>query len=145
MIATLRRAKDDDLPSIISLWLNNIDTSVTPWNITYVFRSYNRYFYVLERERIIGFVAGTVKSKGHGHISGIAVDKEYRGMGFGKKILRAAEDGFKQDGFEKVTLETRIGDAYARKFYESQGYKEIYVMKSYYHDGEDAVEYEKNL
>jgi ribosomal-protein-alanine N-acetyltransferase len=142
----VRRATDDDLKAIITLWRDNILTSNTPEDIARAYRKNRKYFFVAENDgKILGFVAGTVKSRMRGHISGIAVTPENRGKGIGKGLLGAVENAFTADGFEKVTLEVRPSNVEATNFYEGREYRRMHIVRGYYFDGEDAVNYEKLL
>jgi len=143
----IRRAKDADLPQVVRVWLTNIKTANTASDIAFLFNQFKRYFFVAEDSedgKIVGFVGGSVRS-GHGHISGIAVDKEFRNKGVGGRLLAAAEDEFRRAGFDRVTLEVRVSNENAIRFYENRGYRRLYTIKGYYADGEDAYFYEKLL
>lgn len=161
----IRKAADEDLQEVVRVWRKNIKTINTTSDIADLFHSFKKYFFVAvytdedtstntgtnkekerfdDRERVIGFVGGAIRS-GHGHISGIAVDKGYRTKGIGKTLLRTVEHDFLANGHEKVTLEVRKSNRDAIRFYEQQGYKQLYIVKRYYADGEDAIVYEKKL
>lgn len=165
----IRKAVDADLQEIVRVWKKNIKTINTASDIANLFGSFKKYFLVAvytdaaadtdtdtntdtnkEKEsfddsgRVIGFVGGAIRS-GHGHISGIAVDKEYRMKGIGKSLLRTVEHDFLANGLEEVTLEVRKSNRDAISFYEKQGYKRPYIVKRYYADGEDAIVYEKRI
>ncbi len=146
----IRRASEKDLAEIIRIWKRNIKTINTPADISHIFFLYQKYFLVAEIDGkgIVGFVGGSVRGwdgKKRGHISGIAVDREYRGMGIGSKLIKAVEEYFRRDAFDRVTLEVRISNRTAIDFYEWHGYRKIYVVRGYYADGEDAFIYEKKL
>ena len=146
----LRKAVESDLQEIIRIWKQNIKTINTAADIADFFYSSKNYFFVavsrLKRteERIIGFVGGAIRG-GHGHISGIGVDKEYRRQKVGERLLKALEHEFLKDSFKSVTLEVRVSNRGAIRFYEAQGYKPVYTVKSYYADGEDALVQEKKI
>ncbi|MHC1611278.1 MAG: GNAT family N-acetyltransferase [Candidatus Methanospirareceae archaeon] len=149
----IRKAVESDLQEIIRLWKQNIKTINTPSDIADFFHQSPNYFFVAvctsgtskkTDEKLIGFVGGAIRS-GHGHISGIAVDKEYRNRRVGEKLIKAVERKFIDDAFETVTLEVRRSNRVAMRFYEKQGYKPSYIVKGYYADGEDAVVYAKRI
>jgi len=94
--------------------------------------------------KVIGFVGGAIR-RGHGHISGLAVDKGYRMEGIGKRLLKIVDHEFLTSRFDKVTLEVRKSNWGAIRFYKKQGYKRAYLIKGYYADGEDAIVYEKKI
>ncbi|WP_277302380.1 GNAT family N-acetyltransferase [Veillonella caviae] len=53
------------------------------------------------------------------HIGRMAVRKLYRGQGLGAKIMLAAENGIRRDGFRSCSLSAQVQ---ARPFYETLGY-----------------------
>jgi len=161
----IRKAADADLQEIIKIWKRNIKTINTASDIADLFYSFKNYFLVAVysdsadtnaadtpsakrnfngKNKVLGFVGGTIRN-GHGHISGIAVDKEYRMKEVGKNLLRTVERKFLADNFDRVTLEVRKSNRGAISFYEKQGYKQLYIIKGYYADGEDAIVYEKRI
>ncbi|MBA7516322.1 hypothetical protein ES705_08369 [subsurface metagenome] len=154
----IRKAIETDLSDIVNVWKRNIKTINTASDIADLFHSFEKYFFVAVytdtadtkrfedkgKEKVIGFVGGTIRS-GQGHISGIAVDKEYRMKGVGKLLLKVVSAEFLADGLDIVTLEARKSDTGAIRFYEKQGYKRLYIAKKYYADGEDAIVHEKKI
>ena len=56
---------------------------------------------------------------GDAHIGRMAVRKLYRGQNLGSKIIHAAENGIRRDGFKTCSLSAQVQ---ARPFYESLGY-----------------------
>ena len=158
----IRKAVVTDLQDIIRLWKRNIRTINTASDIADLFHPFKKYYLVAVytdadagtanngmfegrgRERVIGFVGGAIRS-GHGHISGIAMDREYRMNGIGKLLLKMVGAEFLADGFEQITLEVRKSNRNAIRFYKKNGYKKSYDIKGYYADGEDAIVYEKKI
>jgi len=145
----IRKAVESDLLEIIRLWKRNIKTINTASDIAELFYSFENYFFVAvslasAEHRLIGFVGGAIREE-HGHISGIAVDKEYRRSGVGKGLIKALEHEFLTDAFETITLEVRKSNWDAIRFYETQGYKRLYTVRGYYADGEDAFMYVKEI
>jgi ribosomal-protein-alanine N-acetyltransferase len=149
----LRKAVESDLQEIIRLWKQNIKTINTASDIADFFHQSPNYFFVAVStsatskstdEKLIGFVGGAIRG-GRGHISGIAVDKEYRNRKVGEKLINALERKFIDGAFETVTLEVRRSNWDAIRFYEKQGYKPSYIVKGYYADGEDALVYAKKI
>ena len=58
--------------------------------------------------------------EGDAHIGRMAVRKLYRGQHLGTKIMMAAENGIRRDGFKTCSLSAQVQ---AKAFYESLGYK----------------------
>ncbi|HDS45735.1 MAG TPA: N-acetyltransferase [Methanomicrobia archaeon] len=146
----LRKAERSDLNSVIRLWKRNIKTVNTAADIAEFFDAAEYYFYVAVapgsngKENLIGFIGGAIRG-GHGHISGIAVDKPYRRRGVGKELMTALELAFLNESFTIITLEVRVSNTGAIRFYEKQGYRMVYTVKGYYADGEDAFVCKKKL
>jgi ribosomal-protein-alanine N-acetyltransferase len=142
----IRSVDERDLISITRIWKENIETNNTFLDIAFAFSMNKRYWFVsVEDKRIVGFVAGTVKNRARGHVSGIAVIEGYRRKGIGKRLIETVENAFVLDSFQKVTLEVRKNNFGAQKFYERQGYAKTYTTRGYYPDGEDAINYEKTM
>jgi putative acetyltransferase len=72
------------------------------------------------------------------------VDPGYRGLGIGRRLLAALEEGARQAGFAKIWLETGTRQPEAMGLYESAGYQRIprYGM---YRDDPRSVCFEKVL
>ena len=150
---SLRKAVESDLEAIIWLWKQNIKTVNTASDIADLFHPFAQYYFVAvsalttadePEETLIGFVGGAVRA-GHGHISGIAVNPEHRRRKVGEALIKVVEHEFRTAAFDTVTLEVRVSNRDAIRFYERQGYQLAYTVKRYYADGEDAFVYAKKI
>lgn len=75
-----------------------------------------------------------------GHITNIAVKKEFRSMKVGSHILEALANLCKERNVTSMTLEVRKSNISAQKLYEKYGFKEVGLRKAYYSDNnEDAI------
>jgi len=75
-----------------------------------------------------------------GHITNIAVDKRYRGLGIGKKIIEGLIDLCKNNGITSMTLEVRKSNFVAQNLYRKYGFVEAGIRPNYYaDDNEDAI------
>lgn len=80
-------------------------------------------------DRIIGF--STVRRDGY--ILFLAVEQDYRGEGFGKRLVAsAAED------YDSVSCHARTTNTDAIRFYKHLGFTVQRRIESYYEDGGDA-------
>lgn len=70
----------------------------------------------------------------------IATLKEYRGHGYGAKVIKALEAYAKDKGFQKLRIHSELT---AKTFYESIGYQP--VGEVYQEDGEPCQTLEKNI
>lgn len=61
-------------------------------------------------------------SKNEFYISNVAVDKNHRGMGYGKKLMLYAEKLAHENGFSKITLDVENTNTAAIDLYKRIGY-----------------------
>lgn len=61
------------------------------------------------------------------HISLLAINKEYRGKGYGTELLKKAEDFASVSGTKLITINTQ--DYQAKTFYEQYGYQVFGQLK----------------
>lgn len=77
---------------------------------------------------------------GEGEVQRIAVRKDCRGRGYGRKLMEVMAGEAREASAFDITLEVRASNIPARKLYESFGFREEAVRKSYYQNPvEDAV------
>lgn len=75
-----------------------------------------------------------------GHITNIAVKKEFRDMKVGSHLLKALIELSKERNITSMTLEVRESNIAAQRLYEKYGFKEVGLRKAYYSDNnEDAM------
>ncbi len=77
------------------------------------------------------------------YLSDLLVEKKYRKLGYGKKLLELLEEKLKPLGIEYVWTWTAGYEAPA--FYLSQGYKEFTSFENYYPSGHSRVGFIKKL
>lgn len=75
-----------------------------------------------------------------GHITNIAVHKDYRGLGVSKKIIEGLINVCSQRNIRAMTLEVRKTNEVAKNLYKQYGFKEYGIRPKYYADNnEDAI------
>jgi len=80
-------------------------------------------------DRLIGFAA----VRRDGYILFLAVSREYRGEGFGKRLVASVADDY-----TTVTCHARTTNREALQFYRHLGFEVTRRIDSYYEDGGDA-------
>ena len=95
-------------------------------------------------EEKLAYVCGTLLFE-DAELPRIAVRAEYRGKGFGGKLLDAFIEEVKTRGGERIFLEVRTSNESALGLYQSRGFETLRVRKKYYSNGEDAFEMRKTL
>lgn len=73
----------------------------------------------------------------------ILVDREFRGQGLAKKILKETFSVLSLKGVHRVILEVSSANSDALALYRKIGFEVIAMRKKYYRNGEDAVIMEK--
>lgn len=74
----------------------------------------------LEKKKIVGCVVFCPETDNKGHLYQMAVSEEYRGQGFGRKLLAKLEQFLQKKGFLDVYLYTREDSL---GFYERVGFR----------------------
>ena len=118
-------------------------TFPTPWSRDAFASEMNnvaaRYLVAEKDGRVIGF-AGAWIILDESHITNIAVYKEERGQGIGRKLTEGLMQYLSNLGAAYATLEVRKSNEVAQKLYKSLGFIKLGVRKRYYEDnGEDAL------
>lgn len=115
----------------------------TPWSKEALKKEIKNKFarYVVAKidGKIIGY-GGLWLIIDEGHITNIAVLKEFRKKDVGSHILEALIEICKKRNISSMTLEVRVSNRSARKLYEKYGFQEVGIRPKYYSDNnEDAL------
>lgn len=112
-----------------------LKTFSSPWSegaLKTELSNQNSYFIVAkECEKVIGYV-GLYNIVGEGYITNIAVLKEYRGRHVGSKLMDKVLKFAKSNNLEFISLEVRVSNEVAIKFYEKYGFKKEGIRKNFY-------------
>ncbi len=93
----------------------------------------------------VGFLLGVMQVEGEGRILMFAVDRTLRGRGVGTLLMNAFLERCRQRGFRRVTLEVRVSNATAIRFYTDFRYWVTDLLRAYYSDGEDGYQMAREL
>ena len=97
-------------------------------------------FLVAEKEGyVIGYVMFWIKYENQGHIISIAVDKNYRRMKAGSRLLSKAIAILSLLPIRTIFLEVRESNSGAVEFYKNFGFKIDRVVPGYYDNDEGAI------
>jgi [ribosomal protein S18]-alanine N-acetyltransferase len=73
------------------------------------------------------------------HVNKIATSRELWGQGLARWMMARSFDFAHSRGIRLMTLEVRVGNVRAIRFYDAHGFDRVYTRKAYYQDGEDAL------
>ena len=88
---------------------------------------------------VIGYVIFWIKYEKQGHIISIAVDKNYRRLGAGTKLLAKSIGILSLLNLDKICLEVKQTNSEAVEFYKTFDFKINRVVPGYYEDGVGAI------
>ena len=87
---------------------------------------------------VVGYIMFWLKYENPGHIISLAVDKNYRRMGYATQLLARAI-GVLFLITDTIYLEVRASNTGALDFYKQFHFKQDRIVPNYYESGEDAV------
>ncbi|HEX5759013.1 MAG TPA: GNAT family N-acetyltransferase [Thermoanaerobaculia bacterium] len=91
-----------------------------------------------EAGEVVGFVLACLARRGLAHLVTLDVAPERQRGGLGGRLLAAAEEMLWAAGARAIELETPVGEAGARAFYERHGYRVLRRLPRYYRRALDA-------
>ncbi|NLK44430.1 MAG: ribosomal protein S18-alanine N-acetyltransferase [Tissierellia bacterium] len=141
MEIALRRMDKDDLDRIMEI---EVESFTTPWPkesfiLEITKNQLARYIVAVIDGLVVGY-GGIWLIIDEGHITNIAVAKNYRGLGVGKKLIEGLIELCEDSGITAMTLEVRKSNVIAQKLYKTYGFVESGIRPNYYaDDNEDAI------
>ena len=99
-----------------------------------------RYFVLISDNEVIGY-AGLWHIIDEGHITNIAIKKDFQGKGFSNLLMDELIKYKSENKLSFLTLEVRESNVKARNLYEKFDFKEIGRRQNYYENNETAILY----
>ena len=136
----IRRMKVEDVDGVAAV---EAATFPTPWSrdaFASEMKNVAARYLVAEKDgKLIGY-AGAWIILDESHITNIAVLKDERGQGIGRRLTEGLMQYLSNLGAAYATLEVRKSNEVAQNLYKSLGFIKLGVRKRYYEDnGEDAL------
>ncbi len=98
------------------------------------------HYIILEIDEIIVGYGGVWYIVDEGHITNVAIHKDYRKQGLGKELVKGMIEKAKKSNISHMTLEVRKSNIPAITLYERMGFLVAGVRPKYYTDNnEDAL------
>jgi ribosomal protein S18 acetylase RimI-like enzyme len=93
----------------------------------------------------VGFLLGVNQVEGEARILMFAVERRQRMQGVGTLLMTTFLDRCRARGFRRVTLEVRVSNATAIRFYSHYQFSVVDLLRSYYSDGENGYQMARDL
>ena len=143
----IREMEEKDLDRIMEV---EKSAFTTPWSrdsfLLEITKNQLAKYFIAEVEGIPVAYGGIWLILDEGHITNIAVDKDYKRLGIGEKILEALIDICKEFEIIAMTLEVRADNEPAKNLYKKYGFLEYGIRPNYYaDDNQDAIVMWKKL
>lgn len=102
------------------------------------------YFVAKQDSQIVGYI-GVWNICGGADIIDVAVHKDFRRQGIGKRLLEKMIEECQRQGIFEINLEVRVSNLAAAALYEKMGFARVGLRKKYYDNSEDAILMQKKL
>jgi [ribosomal protein S18]-alanine N-acetyltransferase len=93
----------------------------------------------------VGFLLGVSQVEREARILMFAVDRGHRTVGVGTLLMTAFLERCRARGYHRVTLEVRVSNATAIRFYTRFSYSVLDLLRAYYSDGENGYQMAREL
>ena len=93
----------------------------------------------------VGFLLGVSQIENEVRVLMFAVDRHHRTRGVGTLLMTTFLDRSRGRGFRRVTLEVRVSNARAIRFYTRYRFSVIDLLRAYYSDGENGYQMARDL
>ena len=122
------------------------DCFSSPWSekaLSEELNNENSHFLVAYSDKVLGYI-GVQEVCGEAYITNVAVFNEYRKLGIGRKLLKAAADNAESRNCDFITLEVRESNKTAISLYESENFEIAGIRKNFYsYPTENGIIYTK--
>lgn len=141
MDLSIRGIEEADIDQIVEI---EKECFPTPWSreafLTEIHENKLARYLVAELDGKVAAYGGMWLILNEGHITNIAVKKEYRGLGIGNRIVESLIYYCASKNIQSMTLEVRKSNIVAQNLYKKYGFVESGVRPRYYSDNnEDAL------
>lgn len=135
----MRCFQPTDLPRVYELACTSLSENYNPTLFIDLYSYWPEGFQVAEEDGTIsGFIFGILLSRIDARILMLAVDERLRARGLGTILYREFNRQCAIKGMRTISLEVRVSNAGAIKFYEKMGFQITGRVEKYYSNGEDA-------
>lgn len=144
---TLREFRESDLPFVGAIVAEALHEHYDPSLYTSLSNEWPRGFLVAadSTDAPAGFLLGVNQVEGEARVLMFAVERGQRGQGIGTLLMTTFLERCRTRGFRRVTLEVRVSNATAIRFYSRYDFSVADLLRSYYSDGENGYQMARDL
>jgi [ribosomal protein S18]-alanine N-acetyltransferase len=93
----------------------------------------------------VGFILGVNQVTGEARVLMFAVERGHRAQGIGALLMSTFFERCRERTFHRVTLEVRVSNATAIRFYTRYRFSVTDLLRAYYSDGENGYQMARDL
>jgi len=140
--ALLREFRSKDIPDIVGIVAEALHERYDPSLYQSLSQQWPDGFLVAVDafDRPAGFLLGVNQVEGEARVLMFAVDRMHRKEGIGRLLMERFFERCRQKGLKRVTLEVRVSNTSAIRFYGQYGYSVTDLLRGYYSDGENGYQ-----
>ncbi len=133
----IRDFKEKDLKDVSALITETFNRSYNPEFYLAIRDRWKSGFLVVEDERgVVGTLAAVISAPKEARILLMAIQMEHRNRGMGTMLLSEFISRCHISDIRSISLEVRVSNDKAMRFYNDQGFDIISLLPAYYEDGE---------
>jgi [ribosomal protein S18]-alanine N-acetyltransferase len=139
---TLRGFRPSDVPFVASIVGEALHEHYDPSLYASLSLEWNDGFLIAAdpHDVPIGFLLGVSQIDREARVLMFAVDRNHRTLGVGTMLMETFLARCRGRGFRRVTLEVRVSNATAIRFYTRYRFSVIDLLRTYYSDGENGYQ-----
>ena len=139
---TLRAFRPSDVPFVSGIVAEALHEHYEPSLYQSLSVEWNDGFLVASdpHDVPIGFLLGVTQVDREARVLMFAVERNHRTLGVGTLLMDAFLARCRVRGFRRVTLEVRVSNATAIRFYTRYRFSVTDLLRSYYSDGENGYQ-----
>ncbi len=143
----LRNFHPADVPRIAQITAEALNEHYDPSLYLSLSREWPEgYIVAVDRDGTVqGFLLGVCQVPSEGRVLMFAVEGAWRRRGVGGALMSTFFNRCRVKGLRRVTLEVRVGNANAIRFYNRFGFTMADLLRNYYSDGENGYQMARYL
>ncbi len=144
---SLRGFQENDLPSIATIVADALHERYDPSLYASLSAEWPDGFLVAAdaHDEPVGFLLGVNQVEGEARVLMFAVERNRRTQGIGALLMDTFFERCRARRFRRVTLEVRVSNATAIRFYTKYRYSVIDLLRTYYSDGENGYHMARDI